>query len=247
MADTPLHVPLTLTEYLYVVISIVLLGVLCVLLLKRFSSITSRLGVYHVDEPMKKRLMKLYYTYFTLMALITCFVVVTTFTILPLFEPSISDYSGVVHNLNLVIVWLAVTSSLLLSIRIYVTTGLVNIDGVESYMGLDWKDMRERVLSTLYSLLVTIIILLCFGLIMTILNVHSDVGGNIDKMMNINFYINMSFVKIIICTISFPFVLASVGEGLRYITSLFFPPMFDNEGNISHATQKAQDKSKEPI
>lgn len=207
----PIEVSLSFGEYMILILLIILLSVLCVFLLNTFSLTTSKLGMYHTEESTPDRFKNLYVTYLTLLFLLTVFILISTY--------SFYDF---VSDLNVFIFGLAAACILLLSIRIFVTTGLIHVKKIESYEGFDWIQAKERVLSTLYSLLVTIIILICFGIILITLDFSSNPDAKINELMDANFYINFSFIKIFVCSLTFPLLIASVGEMLRFFTSLIY-------------------------
>ncbi|MCD4679586.1 MAG: hypothetical protein K8S00_04295 [Bacteroidales bacterium] len=201
-------VSLSLGEYILLIFLIIGLCFLCVFLLNTFSLTTSKLGMYHITESRLERFKNLYVTYLTLLFLLTTFILISTYS-----------FFNMVNDLNVFTFGLATACILLLSIRIYVTTGLIAVEKIEDDEGFDWKQAKERILSTLYSLLVTIIILICFGIILITLDFSSNHDTKINELMSVNFYVNFSFVKLFICSLTFPLVIASVGELLRFITS----------------------------
>jgi len=209
----PLEVSLSFGEYLLLTFLIIVLCIICVFLLNTFSLTTSKLGMYHINESKLERFKNLYVTYFTLLFLLTVFILISS-----------SSFFNLVDNLNFFIFGLATACILLLSIRIYVTTGLISVKKIEVDDDFDWIQAKERVLSTLYSLLVTIILLICFGIIWITLDFSSSPDAKINELMSANFYINFSFVKLFLCSLTFPLLIASVGEMLRFITSLIYKP-----------------------
>lgn len=209
--STPFEVSLTFGEYLLLLFLIVVLCILCAFLLNTFSLTTSKLGMYHKGETKLERFQNLYVTYLTLLFLLTIFILISTYS-----------FFSFVNDLNIFIIGLATACILLLSIRIFVTTGLIRVGKIEEDDGFDWLQAKERVLSTLYSLLVTIIILICFGIILITLNFSSNPDEKINELMSLNFYINFSFIKLFICSLTFPFFIASVGELLRFAISLIY-------------------------
>lgn len=214
---TPLTVTLSFWEYILLFILMIVLCIICVFLLNTFSLTTSKLGMYHKNESKLERFQNLYFTYLTLLFLLTIFILISTFS-----------FFNFVNDLNIFIFGLAAACILLLAIRIFITTGLISVGESESIEGFHWKQAKERVLSTLYSLLVTIIILICFGIIVITLDISSNTGEKINKLMSANFYVNFSFVKLFICSLTFPLFIASVGELLRFIISKIYEPPNNN-------------------
>lgn len=223
----PAIVSLTFMEYICLLILIILLGVLCVFLLDMFSTSTSRLGVYHKKEKTRERIKKLYLTYMTLIAILVVFVIVSIVGLAQMLS-DLLDVINIKNSFDILVIGLAVTCIFLLSVRIYTTTGLMNTNNVEKYMNLTPHDLRERTLSTLYSLLVSIVIFICFGILIIFLYVHNDPSSKVNELMSWNFYINFSFIKIFLCALTFPLIVATVGEYARYIVSKIYPMPEEN-------------------
>lgn len=209
----PIIVTLTFSEYIILILLILFLCIICVFLLNTFSLATSKLGIYHIDEKRIERFKKLYFTYLTLLFLLTTFILISTIS-----------FFNMVNNLNIFIFGLTAACILLLSIRIFVTTGLINVSETEEGVEFKWRQAKERVLSTLYSLLVSIIFLICFAIILITLDFSSNPNDKINELMDVNFYVNFSFIKLIFCSLTFPLIIASIGEFLRFITAKVFPP-----------------------
>ena len=209
---TPYSVSLTLWEYALLSFLIIFLCIICVFLLNTFSLTTSKLGMYHKTESKLERFQNLYVTYLTLLFLLTSFILLSTFSFYSLKKDS-----------NIFIFGLATACILLLAIRIFVTTGLITVGDSELKEGFDWLQAKERVLSTLYSLLVTIIILICFAIIIITLDFSSNPDEKISELRDVNFYVNFSFLKLFFCSLTFPLLIASFGEFLRFVISLIYP------------------------
>lgn len=211
VSESPLMVSLTFSEFILLSFLIIITCILCVILLNKFSFATSRIGMYH-NEGAYERFKKLYSTYTTLLFLLTVFIMISSLSFFKIDK----DY-------NIFVIGLSAASVYLLSIRIIVTTGLINVTKLERENGFKRKQAIERVLSTLYSLSASIIILLFFGMFIIVLDLNTNTTEKIGQLYSTNFYVNFSFLTLFICSITFPAIIASVGEGLRYIVSKKYP------------------------
>lgn len=204
---------LTTPQYVLLILLILILGILFAFFFKILSTTTSRLGVYHTKESMLERIQKLYSTYMTLIFLLAIFVLVSIAGFPEFFGANLLTIID--DKFDLFIFGLAVASSLLLTIRIYSTTGIVQTNKIEKDMGFNHADLRERNLSMLYSILVSMLIFLNFMLIIIVFKWYQNPTESIDNFMNGSVAVEGSAIKIFVCAITFPLVIATIGELCR--------------------------------
>ena len=181
--------------------------------LQKFSQEISRLSIFHVDEGYKKRIRKLYLTYLQIMTLSWIFIVISLFSFVSL------------DNINILFYTLISSSVLSLTVRIMVTTGLINCSQLENELEMDWKQIRERILSSLFSTTVIIVIIAFLGIFMlSMFMLSNDYVSYSEKGILITLDTAIFGLKLGSLWLVYPLILATIGEGLRFLISKIYPP-----------------------
>jgi len=188
--------------------------VLCAIapfIMQKISHEISRLGVFHQKEPIISRIKKLYWTYLSIMSLMWIFIIISVFSF---------------SSLDNIIIYTLISSSVFsLTTRIMVTTGLIECSELETEMKMDWTVIRERVLSAIYSATVLIVIIAFIGVfILAMLYLSGQGSSYFENDYLIKGRIIPNILIIGFLWVVYPLILATLGEGLRWIISKMYPP-----------------------
>lgn len=129
-------------------------------------------------------------------------------------------------SLNNILVYTLISSSVFsLTTRIMVTTGLVKCSSLEGEMRMDWKVIRERFLSAIYSATVIIVIIAFIGIFTLFMLLVSGQGNAYfeqDYLLPGKVIPNILVLGFL--WLAYPLFLSTAGEILRWVISKKYKP-----------------------